>query len=130
MSVPLRGFWEAYVAIDARNHEWQCHDRMRAQDWPRFAREVADALAAARDPSALIEDRIGYRRAPVAGIATLGGDRAHARLTVSAGLSNSTWGTPNDPPVAACKPSSIAVHETGARGARPRGRRRPMSAGT
>ena len=35
-------FWDNW--IDASNHEWQYHDPIREHDWPRFAREVAQAV--------------------------------------------------------------------------------------
>jgi len=35
-------FWDNWV--DASNHEWQYHDPIREHDWPRFAREIAQAV--------------------------------------------------------------------------------------
>jgi hypothetical protein len=35
-------FWDNWV--DASNHEWQYHEPIREHDWPRFAREIAQAV--------------------------------------------------------------------------------------
>ena len=61
-SALLNTMWDAWV--DARNYQWQYYDRMRAEDWPRLARQVADALAAGEDPSALVANHIGCRPRP------------------------------------------------------------------
>jgi hypothetical protein len=35
-------FWDNWV--DASNHEWKYHEPITERDWPRFAREVAQAV--------------------------------------------------------------------------------------
>jgi hypothetical protein len=35
-------FWDNWV--DASNHDWQYHNPIGEHDWPRFAREVAQAV--------------------------------------------------------------------------------------
>jgi hypothetical protein len=35
-------FWDNWV--DASNHEWQYHEPITRHDWPRLAREVAEAV--------------------------------------------------------------------------------------
>jgi len=35
-------FWDNW--LDASNHQWMYHDPITEHDWPRFARETADAI--------------------------------------------------------------------------------------
>ena len=58
-------FWDNWV--DASNHEWQYHDPIRESDWPRFAREIAEAVRRGELPcNAFLIDQIRLepRRSP------------------------------------------------------------------
>lgn len=41
-------FWDKWA--DASNHEWKYHEPIRESDWPRFAREIAQAVRRAELP--------------------------------------------------------------------------------
>ncbi len=42
-------FWDNWV--DASNHDWQYHEPISQHDWPRFAREIAEAVRNGALPS-------------------------------------------------------------------------------
>ena len=42
-------FWDNW--IDAANHEWRHHEPISADDWPRYARLVANAVRAGELPT-------------------------------------------------------------------------------
>ena len=46
MNNPIYGiafrFWDDWC--DASNHEWQCHEPIKKEQWPNFARELAQSL--------------------------------------------------------------------------------------
>src|SRR5581483_3994854 len=40
-------FWDGW--IDARNHDWQYYEGIRAEHWPRLARSIVEDLKAGRE---------------------------------------------------------------------------------
>ena len=42
-------FWDGW--IDARNHDWQYYEGIRAEDWPQLAKRIVDDLKADREIS-------------------------------------------------------------------------------
>ncbi|HEB54832.1 MAG TPA: hypothetical protein ENI98_00725 [Gammaproteobacteria bacterium] len=42
-------FWDGWV--DASNHEWQYHKPVKKEQWPIFARELADCLRSGTMPA-------------------------------------------------------------------------------
>ena len=53
-------FWDGW--IDARNHDWQYYEGIRAEDWPRLARSLVEDLKADREISdELVRERFDFK---------------------------------------------------------------------